>query len=215
MAAKQTKRIDIISLSRHANSNNKTWLTNHLGQPELLYVAKWNLGKAKIETMLTSNFLSCLAWAGPRWSTWASCDSQMQFACLQSLVKSYFSMLAIALLNFSAFSMMTTRRKNNSVSAGLFSESSQSSGIKPSAAIPITTLQTQVSSSSALNGSIGLAFLATVVNAVKLALAADGNFASSSGTSATALLQEAETVVVISQTSPLQSLGALPLSLWI
>lgn len=122
-------------------------------------------------------------------------------------------MLAIALLNFSAFFMMTTRRKNNSVSAGLFSESSQSSGTKPSAAIPITTLQTQVSSSSALNGSIGLAFLATVVNAVKLALAADGNFASSSGTSATALLQEAETVVVISQTSPLQSLGALPLSL--
>ena len=122
-------------------------------------------------------------------------------------------MLAIALLNFSAFFMMTTRRKNNSVSAGLFSESSQSSGTKPSAAIPITNLQTQVSSSSALNGSIGLAFLATVVNAVKLALAADGNFASSSGTSATALLQEAETVVVISQTSPLQSLGALPLSL--
>lgn len=122
-------------------------------------------------------------------------------------------MLAIALLNFSAFFMMTTRRKNNSVSAGLFLESSQSSGTKPSAAIPITTLQTQVSSSSALNGSIGLAFLATVVNAVKLALAADGNFASSSGTSATALLQEAETVVVISQTSPLQSLGALPLSL--
>ena len=108
---------------------------------------------------------------------------------------------------------MTTRQKDNSMSAGLFSESSQSSGIKPSAAIPIATPQTQVSSSSALNGSIGLAFLATVVNAVKLALAADGNFDSSSGTSAIASLQEAETVVAILQTSPLQSLGAFPLSL--
>lgn len=88
---------------------------------------------------------------------------------------------------------MTTRQKNNSMSAGLFSESSQSSGTKPLAAIPIATPQTQVSSSSALNGSIGLAFLATVVNAVKLALAADGNFDSSSGTSAIASLQEAET----------------------
>ena len=78
---------------------------------------------------------------------------------------------------------MTTRQKNNSMSAGLFSESSQSSGTKPSAAIPIATPQT---SSSALNGSIGLAFLATVVNAVKLALAADGNFDSFSGTSAIA-----------------------------
>ena len=110
---------------------------------------------------------------------------------------------------------MTTRQKNNSMSAGLFSESSQSSGTKPLAAIPIATPQTQVSSSSALNGSIGLAFLATVVNAVQLALAADGNFDSSSGTSAISSLQEAETVVAILQTSPLQSLGAFPLSLWI
>ena len=197
------------------NSNNQTWLTNHLGQPELLYVTKWNLGKAKIETMLASNFLSCLAWAGPRWSAWASRDSQMQFACLQSLVKSYFSMLLLPcsiLLHFSRWPLV---KKNNSMSAGLFSKSSQSSGTKPPAAIPIATLQTQVSSSSALNGSIGLAFLATVVNAVKLALAADGNFDSSSGTSAIASLQEAETVVAILQTSPLQSLGAFPLSLWI
>ena len=117
-------------------------------------------------------------------------------------------MLAIALLNFSAFfTMMTTRQKNNSMSAGLFSESSQSSGTKPSAAIPIATPQTQVSSLSAL------AFLATVVNAVKLALAADGNFASSSGTSAIASLKETETVFAILQASPLQSLGAFPLSL--
>ena len=48
---------------------------------------------------------------------------------------------------------------------------------------------------------------------MKLALAADGNFDSSSGTSAIASLQEAETVVAILQTSPLQSLGAFPLSL--
>ena len=163
--------------------------------------------------MLASNFLSCLAWAGPRWSAWASRDLQMQFACLQSLIKSYFSMLAIALLNFSAFFTMTTRQKNNSMSAGLFSESSQSSGTKPSAAIPIATPQTQVSSSSSPNGSIVLAFLATVVNAMKLVLAADGNFASSSGTLAIPLLQEAETVVAILQTSPLKSLGAFPISL--
>ena len=78
----------------------------------------------------------------------------MQFACLQSLVKSYFSLSAVALLNCSAF--FTTRQTNN-MSAGLFSESSQSSGTKPWVAIPIVTPQTQVSSLYALNGSIDLA----------------------------------------------------------
>lgn len=84
----KTNQEDIYNIFQTScNSNNKTWLTNHWGQPELLYVAKWNLRIAKIETMLASNFLSCLAWAGPRWSAWASRDSQMHFACLLAVTR--------------------------------------------------------------------------------------------------------------------------------